>query len=138
MGAVTPVISAVGALSSVAGGLITAKQKADAAASQANIQKQAIRAQTEAEKKEKNAALRRAVARRRALYGANNVSIEGSGEAVLLGLYEETEDDLKKREELDRLRMASLDNSASLAQTRSLLDAASVFSTVSNRRSHYL
>lgn len=138
MGAVTPVISAVGALSSVAGGLVTAKQRSDTVRQDADLQKQSIKAQSQAEKEQRQAALRRAVARRRALFSANNVSMDGSGEAVLLGLYEETDEDLKKRDELDRIRQSSINNASSYAQTRSLLDAVGAFGTLGSNRSRYL
>ena len=49
--------------------------------------------------------LRRAVARQRARFGAQGVGNDGgSSEAVLLGLFEESEQEKLKREQLDNLR----------------------------------
>ncbi|HQX26610.1 MAG TPA: hypothetical protein PKX38_01585 [Alphaproteobacteria bacterium] len=49
--------------------------------------------------------LRRAVARQRARFGAQGVGNDGgSSEAVLLGLFEESEQEKFKREQLDNLR----------------------------------
>lgn len=52
--------------------------------------------------------LRRAVARQRARFGAQGVGNNGgSSEAVLLGLFEESEQEKLKREQLDALRNQS-------------------------------
>ncbi|MEC8665889.1 MAG: transporter [Pseudomonadota bacterium] len=75
----------------------------------------------EAKNAEENrlSALRRAVARQRASFGATGLSAnEGSAEAVLLGLFEETDQDRQQRERLDTLRNRALDND--LASTQSL------------------
>ena len=57
-------------------------------------------------------ALKRATARQRAQFGASGVGTAGgSSEAVLLGLFEESEDERKRREELDNLRERSLSQS---------------------------
>lgn len=68
---------------------------------------------------ERRAALRRAVARQRAQFGSQGVgSNAGSSEAVLLGMFEESEDEQKRRAQLDTLRSNALDQN--LKQTRSL------------------
>lgn len=52
--------------------------------------------------------LRRAVARQRARFGAQGVGSDGgSSEAVLLGLFEESEQEKLKREQMDNLRNQS-------------------------------
>ena len=52
----------------------------------------------------------RAVARQRANFGSSGISSDsGSGQAVLLGLFDETEDELARREQLDNLRNRALD-----------------------------
>lgn len=67
---------------------------------------------------ERRAALRRAVARQRASFGSQGVgSSGGSSEAVLLGLFEESEVEQQRRNRLDQTRSAALDSN--LAQTRS-------------------
>lgn len=58
-------------------------------------------------------ALRRAVARQKAMFGSSGVgSSGGSAQAVLLGLFDETEQDLAAREQLDNLRNRAIDLSA--------------------------
>tara|TARA_B100001989_G_scaffold240165_1_gene204992 strand:- start:283 stop:780 length:498 start_codon:yes stop_codon:yes gene_type:complete len=68
---------------------------------------------SQAEEK-RRAALKRAVARRRASFGAQGVgSGAGSSQAVLLGLFDESEDDLRRRTELDNLRLSAIDQDLS-------------------------
>ena len=68
---------------------------------------------------ERRAALRRAVARQNARFGASGIGGSGgSAEAVLLGLFDESEEDLASRERLDNLRNRSLD--LNVAQNSSL------------------
>ncbi|MCF8496732.1 MAG: hypothetical protein K9G62_08740, partial [Alphaproteobacteria bacterium] len=60
-------------------------------------------------------ALRRAVARQRAQFGASGTGNAGggSGQAALLGLFDESEDELRSRERLDSLRSQALDQDLS-------------------------
>ena len=63
--------------------------------------------------------MRRVIARQRAQFGASGISASGgSSEAVLLGLYNESEEEAAQREEIDNLKKAALDED--LAQTKSL------------------
>ncbi len=65
----------------------------------------------------RKAALKRSVAKRRAEFGANGVSAgAGSSEAVLLGLFDESEEEKQQRLRLDKIRLKSLDQG--LAQSR--------------------
>ena len=65
---------------------------------------------------ERRLALKRAVARQRAAFGGQGIaSGDGSSEAVLLGLFEESEDEKQSRERLDKLRLQAIDQG--LAQT---------------------
>lgn len=74
-------------------------------AEQAALEREKIAADTESAERERRDALRRAVARQRAAFGAQGVgSGSGSSEAVLLGLFEESDDDRVERERLDDLR----------------------------------
>lgn len=57
----------------------------------------------------RRAALRRAVARQRASFGAQGLSADGSGEAVLLGLFDESDADREQRDRLDALRLQGID-----------------------------
>lgn len=74
-------------------------------------------------------ALRRSVARQRAMFSAQGVgSSGGSSEAVLLGLFDESEEDKRKREEMDglksRLEQVRIDgnNKQNLLQLTSLIE----------------
>jgi hypothetical protein len=85
-------------------------------------QKMAIEAQQAEE--QRRAALRRAVARQRAQFGAQGVgSVGGSAEAVLLGLFDESESELKRREQLDQMRNAALNQNYTQAGSLNLLQA---------------
>lgn len=69
-------------------------------------------------------ALRRAVARQKAQFGGAGVSTNGgSSQAVLLGLFDESEDDLNQRAQLDNLRNAALDQNLSNSRSLNLLQA---------------
>ncbi len=58
----------------------------------------------------RKSALKRAVASRRAEFGASGVrSGAGSSQAILLGLFDESEEEKKQREFLDNLKLKSLD-----------------------------
>ena len=93
----------------------------DAVLSRAQIETQAQEAETE-----RRNALKRAVARQRAAFGASGVAQgDGSSEAVLLGLFEESEEERENRERLDKLRIEALDqnllqqsNTNTLARTQ--------------------
>ena len=69
-------------------------------------------------------ALRRAVARQRAQFGASGISQGGgSSQAVLLGLFDETEEELAQREALDNLRLSALDLGQAQNTSLNLLQA---------------
>lgn len=83
------------------------------------LEKERLAVQAQQDGDDRRAALRRAMARQKAQFGAGGVgSGTGSSQAVLLGLFDETEDELQKREELDNFRTRALDLGTS--QTRSL------------------
>ncbi len=85
----------------------------------AELQRQKIATNTAINEENRRAALKRAVARQKARYGASGVtSSGGSSEAVLLGMFDETADELAQRERLDTLRYSALDSS--LAQGSAL------------------
>lgn len=80
------------------------------AAQDAALQRQQIATNTAQSEEERRAALRRAVARQRANFGSQGVSSAGgSSQAVLLGLFDESEDEARRREELDQLRLTGID-----------------------------
>ena len=79
-------------------------------AQDAALQKQQIALSASQDEEKRKAALKRAVARQRASFGSQGVgSGAGSSQAVLLGMFEETEDELSRREELDNLRLNAVD-----------------------------
>lgn len=79
-------------------------------AEKAALDKQELSVQSEKVEAERRAALKRAVARQRAQFGSSGVgSGDGSSEAVLLGLFEESETEKANRERLDNLKLQSID-----------------------------
>lgn len=89
------------------------------AAEDAALESARIAADSAATEEARRAALRRAAAAQRAKFGAQGLSPQdGSSEAVLLGLFEESDADRARREEIDGLRAAAL--SGGLAQKRSV------------------
>lgn len=88
-------------------------------AERAALERRNIAVNTQEEEEKRQQALRRAVARQRASFGSQGVgSASGSSQAVLLGLFDESDEERTRREELDNLRLAALDQDAS--QTRAL------------------
>lgn len=74
------------------------------------LEKEKIRMSAEQTESERRAALRRAIAKQRAKYGASGIeSSGGSSQAVLLGLYDESDEDRRQRESLDALKTQALD-----------------------------
>lgn len=80
------------------------------AASQAELDRQKLAIESANSEAARRDALRRAVARQNAQFGAQGVSAgDGSGEALLLGMFEESEQERARREELDNLRLQAID-----------------------------
>ncbi|MGN7437997.1 MAG: hypothetical protein ACTHOO_05065 [Alcanivorax sp.] len=91
-------------------------------AQDAALQKQQIALSAAQNEDERKAALKRAVARQRASFGSQGVgSGAGSSQAVLLGMFEETEDELSRREELDNLRLNAVDLNVSQSNALNVL-----------------
>ncbi|MBK6896952.1 MAG: transporter [Alphaproteobacteria bacterium] len=85
----------------------------------AALERQQIALNAKLTEDQRQTALRRAVARQRANFGAQGVgSATGSSQAVLLGLFDESDDERQRREELDALRVTALDQNVS--QNRAL------------------
>lgn len=88
------------------------------------LERERIATQSAQDEEERLTALRRAVARQRANFAGSGVSATGgSSQAVLLGLFDETQDELSRREQLDNLRSRSLDLNASQTSSLNLLQA---------------
>ncbi len=80
------------------------------ATQKAALDKKEISIKAEKAEKERRAALKRAVARKRVRFGSHGVSVgDGSSEAVLLGLFDESEDVRIQREKLDKIRLQSIE-----------------------------
>ena len=86
----------------------------------ATLERDKIKAEAEATEKRRVSALRRAVARQRAQFGGSGLTSNGGGsaQAVLLGLFDESDDERVERERLDELRNRTLDQN--LENRRSL------------------
>jgi len=79
-------------------------------AQDAALQRVEIQANAEEDARVRRAALKRAVARQRAQFGSSGVDMsDGSSEAVLLGLFQESDDEQAARNRLDNLRFQALD-----------------------------
>lgn len=93
-------------------------------AQQNALERERIAVQAAQDEEDRQKALRRAVSRQRASFGGSGVSSAGgSSQAVLLGLFDESEDELRQREELDSLRNRALDLEASQTRSLNLLQA---------------
>lgn len=89
----------------------------------AALQREQINLNATQNEEERRAALRRAVARQRAQFGASGVGNGGSTDAVLLGFSEESADELTQRTQLDNLRNRALDSDLSQQRSMNLLQA---------------
>ena len=88
------------------------------------LEREKIAAQAAQDEEQRQRALRRAVARQRAQFGGSGVSSNsGSAQAVLLGLFDESEEELASRATLDNLRSRALDLDASQTRSLNLLQA---------------
>ena len=106
---------------------LTAQQDLDAqqATQGAALERQKIATAALTGEQARRAALRRAVARQRAQFGGSGLTGgEGSTEAVLLGLFEESEQDKATSTRLDTLRNAALDQSLNDRQALNVLQWA--------------
>lgn len=88
------------------------------------LDRERIETQSAQDEQDRQDALRRAVARQRASFGSSGVgSAAGSSQAVLLGLVDESEEELSNREALDNLRTRALDLDQSQSRSLNLLQA---------------
>ncbi len=100
---------------------LKAKQSLQLQQSQANaaLSREKIALDASNAEKERKTALRRAVSRQRASFGAQGIgSGAGSSQAVLLGMFEESESEKSKRAGLDNFRLNAIDSD--LSQRKSL------------------
>ncbi|HYD67600.1 hypothetical protein [Azospirillum sp.] len=104
-----------------------ARQQAETATQDADAQGRlaALTAQAEAEERRRRDALRRAMARSRASLGGQGVSAaDGSGEAILLGLVNETDTEGKKAARVDQLKRQAIQQEIDNRRRRNLLEQA--------------
>jgi hypothetical protein len=88
----------------------------------AAFRKEEARIATEQADSQRRSALKRAVARQRASFGSQGVgSNAGSSEAVLLGLFQESDEERVNREKLDSLRNNVIDQNLGHQQQLNLL-----------------
>lgn len=92
---------------------LQARQSIELRAAQENatLDRSRIAAQAKDAEDKRLKALKRAVARQRAQFGSSGISpgSSGSAQAVLLGLFDESEEDQAQREKMDRLRLGAID-----------------------------
>ena len=92
---------------------------------QAQADKEKIYANAQSAEQERLKALKRAVASRKAKYGAQGISTNnGSAEAVLLGLFEETEDDANAAQRLDAIKLGAIDQELKNQKALNLLQVS--------------
>ncbi len=90
-----------------------------------NLQKKQIQINSDEAQKQRSKALKRAVARQRTLFGSQGISADGgSGQAILLGLFDENEDDRLQAERLDTLRTNALDQTINQKKRLNILQAS--------------
>lgn len=85
----------------------------------AAYEKEQLRLSGDQAERERRNSLRRAVAKQRAIYGGEGISSgDGSARAVLLGLFDESDEERKERNALDTLKSSALDSN--IAQQKRL------------------
>lgn len=93
-------------------------------------QQEQQRIASEKETASRQDALRRAVARQRASFGAQGISSDdGSAEAILLGLTQQSNTEQSQQDALDRLRTQALQDSAASKQRKNLLQLNQSYDT---------
>jgi colicin import membrane protein len=106
---------------------LAAQQAANTQIAQQNadLKREEIAARADADNRRRQNALKRSVAKQRAQFGASGIGAQagGSGEAVLLGLFDQSEEDKNEAAALDQLRFKALDNDLASKRTLNLLQA---------------
>lgn len=84
------------------------------ATQQANLERQELFEKAKVVETERRNALKRAVSRQRAQFGSSGISSNsGSSEAVLLGFFDESDEQRQSRENLDQIRLSAIDQKLS-------------------------
>lgn len=106
------------------------------AEAEAAQEREKLAADAAAAEETRRAALRRVVASQRAKFGAQGLAPEGgSADAVLLGLFEESDAERARRAELDTLRTAAIDSDLAGQRSVNLLQSAQLAQRQSLERS---
>lgn len=94
-----------------------------AAQQNAATERATIKAQAEEKERKRRDALKRAVARQRVSFGAGGLrsGSGGSSNAVLLGLFDESDAERQERERLDKLRLGAIDQNIGQLQRSNLI-----------------
>lgn len=87
----------------------------------ADLQAQKISADAATEEARRKQALKRAVAKQKTLFAAQGLTGGGSADAVLLGLFEESEAERKEREQIDALKKQALTQNLEQQKQKDLL-----------------
>jgi hypothetical protein len=87
----------------------------------AKLERERLRLESQNTEDARRKALRRAMARQNVRFGAGGVSRTGSGEAVLLGLYNDSEDQGNNNQALDQIRYNAIDNDLANLRQNNLL-----------------
>lgn len=96
------------------------------AQAKAALDKEAGRLSDLKEEEKRRVSLKRAMARQRASFGGQGLSsTDGSSEAVLLGLFNESDEERAIREQMSALRENAIDLNAAQIQQRNLLELTS-------------
>ena len=130
MGGITPVLSTVGGLVSAGTELARSRDAEKQQQREIERQKAEIKKEQEAYSDDRRDRLKRAAAAQRARFAAGGVSSSGSGSAVLLGLSQETDEEIHRRASLNALKNQALNDRSSSLYKRSLLDTADLFSKI--------
>lgn len=90
----------------------------------AELEKQRIAADSQASEARRMAALRRAVARQKTLFSAQGLGSSGAGsnEAVLLGLYNDSDTEGEEQTKISNLRNTALDQNLAQQKQKNLLE----------------
>lgn len=98
-------------------------QQQSEAQQRADQQRQQIALNAEQAEQARRSALKRAMAKRNARFGASGIGgANGSREAIMLGLYNESEDEKKQREALDKIRYDSITSDLNNLNSRNILE----------------
>jgi len=101
------------------------KQGEEQAASDIALQKQQLAATAQADEQRRRLALKRAVAKQKTLFSAQGIAPSGgSADAVLLGLFDESEEEKKQSEQLNAIKTGALESSLEQQRQKNLLEAA--------------